>query len=181
MRKIMLSIICCMFGSIVLANVRDTLPEPEFVNEVYYYDKANTKLIPLEKAKAEMKAKMKIMGGGSPAYAIGGVRSGTRINQGGASFIISVSASSMMDPAMTISLYRFEPRKGRREATMSQYSGSGGQQNGGNTVEIKFKKVKEGTFEIIVVGNLEQGEYGFINLHSMGAAGGMTAYAFGVD
>ena len=181
MRKIMISIVSFLIFNHAIAKTIDTIPEPEFVNEIYFFDRTNNNLIPLEKAKAEMKAKIKIMGGGSPALAIGGVRSGTRIIPGDASFIISVSASSMMDPAMSISLYRFESRKGKREATMTQYGGSGGQQNDGNTVQIKFKKVKDGTFEIIVVGKLEKGEYGFINLHSMGAGGGMATYAFGVD
>jgi len=165
----------------LLAKTMDTIPIPEFVNEVYYYDKANTILIPLEKANAEMKNKMKLIGGGSAAYAIGGDKSATRINPEGASFVITMSAGSMMDPAMTINLYRFESRKGRREAAMSQYSSMGGGQKGGNAVEIKFKRVKEGTFEIIIIGNLVKGEYGFINSYSMGAGGGMTTFAFGVD
>jgi len=181
MKKIILSIFSSLIGTMLFAKTVDTIPIPEFVNEVYYYDKANTILTPLEKANAEMKAKMKLIGGGSAAYAIGGDKSATRINPEGASFVITMSSGSMMDPAMTISLYRFESRKGRREATMSQYSGMGGGQKGGSAIEIKFKRVKEGTFEIIIIGNLVKGEYGFINAHSMNPGGGMTTFAFGVD
>jgi hypothetical protein len=181
MKKIIVSIFSCLIGTILFAKTMDTIPVPEFVNEVYYYDKTNTILIPLEKTSAEMKTKMKIMGGGSAAYAIDGDKSTTRINQEGASFVITMSATSMTDPAMTISLYRFESRKGRREAPMSQYGAMGGGQKGGSVIEIKFKRVREGTFEIIIVGNLAKGEYGFLNSYSMNAGRGMTTFAFGVD
>ena len=182
MRKVMLSILGCLIGAMVFAKTVDSIPEPEFTNEVYYYDKANIKLIPLEKTSAEIKSKMRIIGGGSTAYAIGGERSAMRITQQGASFLITIANAGMMDPSVTLSLYRFESRKGRREAAMNVYGGSGsGQNNNGNAVEIRFKRVKEGTFEIIVTGSLEKGEYGFVSTYSMKAGGGMTTYAFGVD
>ena len=177
MRKVMLSILGCLLGVMVFAKTVDSIPEPEFMNQVYYYDKSNIRLIPLETAVAEIKSKMRIMGGGSSAYAIGGEKSATRINQQGASFVIAVANSSMIDPSMTLSLYRFEPRKGRREAAMNIYGGSGSE----NAVELKFKRVKEGTFEIIVTGSLAKGEYGFISSFAMKPGGGMTAYAFGID
>jgi hypothetical protein len=177
MRKVMLSILGCLIGAMVFAKTVDSIPEPEFMNQVYYYDKSNIRLIPLENAVAEIKSKMKIIGGGSSAYAIGGEKSATRINQQGASFVIGIANGSMIDPAMTISLYRFESRKGRREAAMNIYGKSGSE----NAVEVKFKRVKEGTFEIIVTGSLEKGEYGFINSYAMKPGGGMTAFAFGVD
>jgi hypothetical protein len=176
MKKVMFSILGCLFGAIAFAKTVDSIPEPEFANEVYYYDKSSIKLIPLEKAFAEIKSKMRIIGGGSSAYTIGGEKSATRINQQGASFVITISNSAMMDPSITLSLYRFESRKGRREAAMNVYGSSGSD----NAVEIKFKRVKEGTFEIIVTGSLTKGEYGFISSHSM-KPGGMTTFAFGVD
>jgi hypothetical protein len=178
MKKILLSVLTSFISCMLFAKTVDTIPEPEFMNEIYYYDKATVKLTPLEKAKAEMKTKMKIMGG-STAYAINGEKSPTRITPAGGSFIIALSGGSMMDPAMTIGLYRLDSRKGRREAPMGQYGGS--QRTGGSTLEIKFKRVKDNTYEIIVPEILGKGEYGFINMHSMSAAGGMTTYAFGVD
>ncbi len=181
MKKIMLSIFCCLIGTVLFAKTMDTIPVPEFVNEVYYYDKASTILVPLEKTSAEMKSKMKLIGGGSVAYVIDGDKSANRISPEGASFVITMSGGSTMDPAMTISLYRFDSRKGRREASMGQYSGMGGGQKGGSTVEIKFKKVKEGTFEIIIIGDLGKGEYGFLNSYSMNSGRGMTTFAFGID
>jgi len=177
MRKVMLSILGCLVGAMVFAKTVDSIPEPEFMNEVYYYDKSNIKLIPLEKTVAEIKSKMKIIGGGSSAYAIGGEKSATRINQQWASFVIAIANGSMIDPSMTLSLYRFESRKGRREAVMNIYGGSGSE----NAVEVKFKRVKEGTFEIIVTGSIAKGEYGFISSYAMKPGGGMTAYTFGVD
>src|SRR4030095_6185584 len=90
MKKIILSVLSCLIGIVLFAKTVDTIPIPEFVNEVYYYDKANTVLIPLEKASAEMKAKMKLIGGGSAAYAISGDKSATRINPVGASFVITM-------------------------------------------------------------------------------------------
>jgi hypothetical protein len=180
MKKNLLSVIAYMIVITGFAQTNDSIPNPEFTNEVYYYDKTNTKLIPLEKTNAEYKARMKIIGGGSAAYAIGGERSATRLQQSEHSFVITIPGGSMMDPAMMITLYRFEPRKGQREATMSQYA-SNGKRSGGSAVEIKFKRIKEGTYEIILTSELAKGEYGFINAHSMNHSGGMTTYAFGID
>ena len=181
MKKIVLSIFCYLSCIIGVARTIDTIPEPEFMNEVYYHDKINAKLIPLEKMSVEMKSKMKLIGGGSSVYSMDGARSATRIQGEAASFLISISSGSAMDPSMTISLYRFESKKGRREAMLNLYGAMGSGKQGGSAVEVKFKKVKEGTFEIVVTGTLEKGEYGFVNAYSMKPGAGMTTYAFGVD
>lgn len=161
----------------------DSIPDPEFINQVYHIDKINQKLIDLEKANSEMKMKMKMlgMGGGSQAYEMDGNHSPVRFGADENSFVLSVGSTSMMsDPSMTLSLYKFEVKKNKREATMMQYSGRG-QSNNNNTLELKFKKLKEGVFEVVVPKKLEKGEYGFVNMSMMNAGGKVVVYAFGVD
>ena len=63
---------------------------------------------------------------------------------------------------------------------MMQYSGRG-QSNNNNTVELKFKKLKEGVYEVVVPKKLEKGEYGFVNMSMMNPGGKVVVYAFGVD
>src|SRR5215208_4917457 len=82
MKNILIPVIICLCGllpSIVNAQ-KDSLPDPEFLNQIYQYDKVNKKLVELEKNNVEMKAKMKVIGGGMPVYSIGGSKSDARIN-----------------------------------------------------------------------------------------------------
>jgi len=49
-------------------------------------------------------------------------------------------------------------------------------------VDIKFKKLKEAMYEIVISGRLEKGEYGFINRSGgFNPSGKMTVFAFGID
>ncbi len=159
------------------SNSTDSIPEPEYINQVYHYDKNQQKLFELEKSTAEMKAKIKLVGGGMPAYTFEGAQSSTRIPNGTLSFMVSVGNNMMMsDPSSTITLYKLDAKKNKREAPMSNY-GMGGSDN---TIDLKFKKTKSGAYEIVVAEKLEKGEYAFINM-AQSQGGKMTAYTFGVD
>ena len=168
---------------------KDSIPEPEFMNQVYQYDKINKKLVELEKVNAEMKSKIKLMGGGAVVYSMEGSKSDTRINSEkinseNSSFMITIAGGTMMsDPSMTLSLYRLDSKKGKREAPMSQYGGMGNrnQEKGGSLIDIKFKKLKDGLYEIVISSRLEKGEYGFINMNGMNQTGKLKVYAFGID
>jgi hypothetical protein len=163
---------------------KDSIPEPEFMNQVYQYDKINKKLVELEKVNAEMKSKIKLMGGGSVVYSIDGSRSEARINSEkinseNSSFMITIAGGTMMsDPSMTLKLYKLDNKKSKREVPMGQYGASG---KGNNQVDLKFKKLKDGIYEIVVSGRLEKGEYGFINMNAMGQTGNIPMFTFGLD
>jgi len=163
---------------------KDSIPEPEFMNQVYQYDKINKKLVNLEKVNAEMKSKIKLMGGGTVVYSIDGSRSEARINSEkinseNSSFMITIAGGTMMsDPSMTLKLYKLESKKSKREVPMGQY---GAQGKGNSQVDLNFKKLKEGVYEIVVSGRLEKGEYGFINMNTMGQTGKIPMFTFGID
>ena len=160
----------------------DTIPEPEFINFIYQFDKTNNKLVDLEKANVEMKMKMKVVGGSSPSYAIDGSKSPVRLNETAKSFMITISGGPMTaDPSSSMSLYKLETKKSSREAPMTSYGGMITGKKTNNALELRFKKIREGTYEIVVAGNLEKGEYGFVNMNGMNSSGKMTVFAFGVD
>lgn len=160
----------------------DTIPEPEFINFIYQFDKSNNKLVDLEKANVEMKMKMKVMGGGGQSYSIDGGKSPVRLNGTAKSFMITISGGPMAsDPSSSMTLYKLESKKSSREAPMSSYAGMNMGKKSNSVIELRFKKIKEGTFEIVVPGNLEKGEYGFVNMNGMNSSGKMTVFAFGVD
>ncbi|MGZ5190843.1 MAG: hypothetical protein ACXWCZ_07455 [Flavisolibacter sp.] len=180
--------IIILLGSIVLINPlfanesRDTIPEPEFINFIYQFDKTNNKLVDLEKANIEMKMKTKVMGGGSPSYSIDGSKSTVRLNESAKSFMITISGGPMTtDPSNSMTLYKLESKKSSREAPMTSYGGMTSGKKSNNALELRFKKVREGTYEIVVAGNLEKGEYGFVNMNGMNSSGKMSVFAFGID
>jgi len=192
MKNILLVILICVAASQQsFANeYKDSIPEPEFVNQVYQYDKINKKLVELETVKAEMKSKMKIIGGGSVVYSMEGSKSDIRINSEKinselSSFMITITGTTMMsDPSMTLALYKLNSKKGKREAPLSQGGGFGNRNHDKDeiTVDIKFKKLKEAMYEIVISGRLEKGEYGFINRSGgFNPSGKMTVFAFGID
>lgn len=182
-KKQAMLIACTMSLLQVFGNAtKDSIPNPEYMNQVYHFDKVNQKLVDLEKVNSELKMKMKMlgMGGGSQAYEVDGNRSSLRLGPDENSFVISVGNSMMADPSNTMSLYKFEVKRNKREATMMHY-GIKGQSNDKNNLELKFKKIKEGVFEIVVPKTLEKGEYGFVNMSAMNPNGKVVVYTFGVD
>ena len=189
MKSILSLLLLCLISSqqSFAREQKDSLPEPEFMNQVYQYDKVNKKLVELESVKAEMKSKIKIMGGGSVVYSMEGSKSEARINSEkinseNSSFMIAMNGGTMMsDPSMTMSLYKLDSKKGKREAPMSQSGGMGNREKDEYLVDIKFKKLKEGVYEIVIKGKLEKGEYGFINRMGMNPSGKLTVCAFGID
>ena len=181
-KTLLLSALFILVNTAFAREPLDTIPQPEFINYVYHFDKKNNKLVDLEKANVEMKLKMKIVGGGSQSYSIDGSKSSMRLSEAANSFMITISGGAMTaDPTNTLTLYKLESKKNKREAPMTSYAGMNTGQNSNNTMELKFKKIKEGTFEIVVAGKLEKGEYGFINMSGMNQTGKIAVFAFGVD
>lgn len=130
-----------------------TYPEPEFSNEVYYFNKNDgSKLVRLEKGSSKMDTKTKMggFGGSESGYSIDGSKSPIRLNGGSnLSFVISSGASSgsssrsdstmrangidpatikemssMMDPIKTITLYKLDTEKGERKVLLMKSGGA---------------------------------------------------------
>jgi len=182
-KNLFLILICFSSQQLFAHEQKDSIPEPEFMNQVYQYDKINKKLVELERTNAEMKSKIKIMGGGSVVYSLDGSKSEARINSEkinseNSSFMIAFAAGTMMsDPTMTLKLYRLDSKKGKREAPVGHYGSTGKDEQ----VDLKFKKIRDGVYEVVVSGRLDKGEYGFINMTAMGQGGKLAVYAFGID
>jgi len=183
-------LICFFLAAALYCDAQSAIPDPEFLGEVEYYDKANNKLVRLEKtiAKSENKTKMGGMGGMKMVYKVEGEKSPVRIpSSDKISFVLSTgggnSAMGMMDPSQTLSLYKLDVTKGNREAVTQSY---GGMYGIGKTKEsakltVGVKKIKDGEYEIIADKPLGPGEYAFVMMNMGSQDGSFTLYAFGIN
>ena len=128
-------------------------PDAEFRNEVYFLNKAEGKLVRLEKSLSKLDSKSKLagMGGYESGYTISGSKSAVRIPESGnLSFIFSNSnsasstnkqpdstmkangvdpsiqsnMSSIFDPTNSITLYKSDFEKGDRKIFMQKMGGA---------------------------------------------------------
>jgi len=159
-------------------------PDPPFMNHVYCWQ-ADT-LLSLEQVDAQIVSKTKALGfgGGESGYAIKGERSPVRVKAGDhLRFAVKLA---MADPSMTIKLYRFDIRKGGREAVLNSSGGPYSRGNKNNTSEISLNVQKSGQdlYIILPAPGLAPGEYGFLNMMMARQSGyniSYTVFAFGVD
>ncbi len=161
---------------------------PLFLNHIYYY--MLDSLTSLEQNTARMESKTKGMGyGGSEAgFYMDGAKSNVRIPTGDSIRFIVKMNMSMMDPSMMIKLYKFDSKKGNREAIISSQGGMFDRgKSGNNANEISYNIQKSGAEDFIMVPavRLAPGEYAFLNLMMVNNAGSRnasyTVFAFGVD
>lgn len=169
-------------------NKTDTMPEPEYMNQVYYYAAGGNTLIALEKGEASMKSKARLggFGGSSSGYIINGSQSPVRIkNSETISFIVKME-TMMMDPSNTLILYKLLPKGNNRQALLQQ-TGFMGKTNSQNQRGIKYnlKKSSTGVYTILPERPLGPGEYAFINMlmpsSYSGTSPSYTVFAFGID
>jgi hypothetical protein len=159
-----------------------------FLNHIYYY--LADSLVSLEQNTARMESKTKALGfGGSEGgFYMDGLKSSIRIHANDSIRFIIKMNMAMMDPSMMIKLYKFDSKKGNREAVVSSQGGaySGGKSTN-NASEVSYNVQKSGSDDFIIVpaSRLVPGEYGFLNMMMMNNAGSRnmsyTVFAFGVD
>jgi hypothetical protein len=89
---------------------------------------------------------------------------------------------------MMIKLYKFDSKKGNREAIVNSQGGMferGKSTNNSNEVSFNIQKSGSDDFIIIPASRLAPGEYGFLNMMMVNNAGSRsmsyTVFAFGVD
>lgn len=164
------------------------IPQPEFMNEINYYNQSANSLQRLEKNSAKMESKTKAMGMGGfkMGYAIENEKSPVRVTAAGEIRFVMSSGSggmTMMDPSQMISLYKLSAKKGKREAIMNSAPGAYGmgKEKDNNKISLSFKKVKDGLYMILPDKPLERGEYSFVMMSMGSMDGSSTLYAFGVD
>ncbi len=161
------------------------VPDPTFLNQIYYY--WSDSLLACPKSEGRMETKMKALGfGGSQSgYTLDGDRSALRIRAADIlRFAFKSGSGGMMDPSMMIQLYKFESKKGSRQAVMGGQSRFGGNNNTNNQISFDVQKSGTDVFILIPSARLAAGEYGFMNKMQMDG-GGMNMsypfYTFGID
>jgi hypothetical protein len=162
-------------------------PNPAFLNQVYYYWADS--LLACPKSDGRMESKMKALGfGGSQmGYTMDGERSALRIRSADTlRFAVRSAGGAMMDPSMMFALYRFEAKKGSRQALLSSQSRFGGNNDPRNQMPFDVQKSGADVFILIPSARLAPGEYGFMNKMQMSGNGNgtnmsYTFYSFGID
>lgn len=161
------------------------IPEPEFINQIYFFEKQTGILTKLEQNNAKVKTKVKGLGYGGyeMQYQINNTASPIRIPQESSySFVVSFG-ESMGDPSSLFALNKAEIKKNIRYGTHLQASMIGKVKENENVIPYDVKKVKDKVFEIIPSVKLNPGEYFFVNKGSAGKYNGiaMDVFCFGVD
>jgi len=159
-------------------------PIPEFVNQPYYYDKGNNKLIQLENASAELVTKKKTLGlkGAKQFFSMNGVSSKVRfITKDSIVFFIKTSGD-VIDLTSYIKLYKFIPEDQKREVTVTTKEGllNDKDEEKGKMIGISVKPVSKDNYRIEFANKLEAGEYGFVWVKNMDLKE-YSVFAFGID
>lgn len=186
MRPLIISLFLLLISPLCFSQMAAKIPEPSFVNHIYYL--MGDSLVSLEQIDAHYMMKppvpfAKQEAGLSMSYE----KSPTRIKQADSLRFVIKLGSNMIDPTQMLKLYSLRPKKGNREAVLSSYQDHYYKsESKDNTAGLKFNVQKSGNdvFVIIPAMRLASGEYGFMN--SMLVSGGgphttYTLYAFGID
>ena len=159
------------------------LPVPEFINQPYYYDKDNNRLIKLEAATALMVTKKKTLGlkGARQLLNMDGASSRIRFTTKDIIFFIKTSGD-VIDLTSYIKMYKFMPDGEKREVTISSKEGvlAGKEDQKGKLIGISVKPVSKDNYVIQFSQTLEAGEYGFVWLKNMELKE-FSVFAFGID
>ncbi len=161
------------------------IPEPEFPNRPYYLD--GNELVKLERAEANFAAKAKGIYRGVD-YQVQVMKEESPIQflkNNLPRFFIQITDEDI-DPYDVIDLCKADRiGKGRRNFT---YAGKkyGGRVKDvtGKLVQLEFKKISKGIYEIIIEGDIEQGEYAFLPIvktdNSLTSTNSIKANCFGI-
>ena len=165
--------------------VQEVLPPvPEFVNQPYYYDKGDNKLIQLENTSAALVTKKKTLGlkGAKQYFSMDGMSSKVRfITKDSIVFFIKTSGD-LIDLTSYIKLYKFIPEDQKREVTITAKEGllNDKENEKGKMVSISVKPMSKDNYRIQFNEKLEAGEYGFVWVKNMDLKE-FSVFAFGID
>jgi hypothetical protein len=160
------------------------IPVPEFINQPYYYDSSDNRLIKLENSTAALKTKKKTLGlkGAKDIltmeYSSAKVRFTSRNN---ISFLIK-TGGDVIDLTSYIKLYRFTVNEEKREAMIASKEGiiSNKEDEKGKLISFGVKMIAPDNYMIQFAEPLQAGEYGFVWVKNMELKE-FTVYAFGID
>ena len=160
------------------------LPTPEFINQPYYFDKDDNKLIKLENANALMVTKKKTLGlkGAKQFLSMDATASRIRfVAKKDIVFFIKTSGD-VIDLTSYIKLYQFVPADQKREVTINAKEGllNNKEEGKGKLVSFAVKMISKDNYMIQLAEQLEAGEYGFVWVKNMEQKE-FTVFAFGID
>jgi hypothetical protein len=160
MVKNLFTLILTLFAA--LSTVSQSLPDPEFLSRPYVLTDDNV-LKNLERADAEIDVKVKGMGyGGTEIFYVAfSPKSDVRFDKNSLPRLI-IKLEGSIDPAEIILLSKGEVKRDRRRFIQgSRALGGKARDVSSSYVEIRFKKIEGGLFEIVLPSDLQPGEYAF--------------------
>jgi len=160
------------------------IPTPEFINQPYYYDSTNNRLINLENTNAQLVTKKKTLGlkGSKQSLLMTVPSSKVRfIAKNSITFIIKTSGD-VIDLTNYIKLYKFVSADEKREVNISTKEGmlNDKENQKGKSISFSVKMISPDNYMIQFAEQLEAGEYGFVWVKNMELKE-CNVYAFGID
>lgn len=160
------------------------IPTPEFVNQPYYYDTINHKLIRLENASAQMITKKKTFGlkGAKQTLTMDDISSKIRFTSKKDIVFMIKTSGDVIDLTSYIRLYRFVPNDEKREVTINSKEGllADKDESKGELISFSVKSISPDKYLIQLSHQLDAGEYGFVWVKNMELKE-FTVFAFGID
>jgi hypothetical protein len=160
------------------------IPTPEFINQPYYYDAGDNKLIKLENTSAQLVTKKKTLGlkGSKQSLLMTEPSSKVRFTaKDSISFIIKTSGD-VIDLTTYIKLYKFISADEKREVNISTKEGmlNDKEDQKGKSISFSVKMISPDNYLVQFANALEAGEYGFVWLKNMELKE-CNVFAFGID
>ena len=160
------------------------LPVPEYINQPYYYDKDENKLIRLENANALMITKKKSLGLKGSKQSLGMEAPSSKIRFIAKKDIVFVIKTSgdVIDLTSYIKLYQFVAADQRREVIINAKEGllTDKEEAKGKLMSFSVKMISKDNYLIQLPEQLEAGEYGFVWVKNMELKE-FTVFGFGID
>jgi hypothetical protein len=160
------------------------IPVPEFINQPYYYDSSDNRLIKLENSTAALKTKKKTLGLKGAKDILTMEHSSAKVrftSRNNITFLIK-TGGDVIDLTSYIKLYRFTVNEEKREAVMTSKEGiiNNKEDEKGKLISFSVKMLLPDNYMIQFAEPLHAGEYGFVWVKNMELKE-FTVYAFGID
>ena len=159
-------------------------PIPEFINQPYYFDRDDNRLIRLENNTGKINTKKKTLGlqGAKQILSADGGTSKVRfVSKNNITFLIKTNGD-VNDLTTYVKLYRLTPANDKREVVVNSKEGIINNKDGGKSTTVSFsvKMISPENYMISFAEPLEAGEYAFVWVKNMDSQE-VTLYAFGID
>ena len=160
------------------------IPTPEFINQPYYYDRDDNRLVRLENATAQLATKKKSLGlkGAKKSLSVDGASSKIRfVSKNNITFLIKTSGD-VIDLTSYVKLYKLSVTDEKREVVISSKEGilNDKDEDKSSSISISVKQVSKDNYMIAFSEPLPAGEYGFVWVKNLDLQE-FGIYAFGID